>query len=226
MKRKCPPQLRDSIFEFLAGCDDSYIVSFFNLFFSCKQFSVVAEGKLEQQLTSNHLTIYSRFCVDFIAESSSPLSYLAEEVDLENTISPSCLSSYASTVVDLFNRCGKLLKPKCLTYLLRVLFKIMANWRLVSAARAEVHKGYYGLLNKIRLTSFAAISYFVDNFHYEWSKDEIEVLLQVISNRLLRALPACENDFSKGTMNFCCSYSLIRGWRKYRTNACRALIKF
>lgn len=61
----------------------------------------------------------------------------------------------------------------------------MANWRIVSAARAEVHKGFYGLLNKIRVTSFAAITYFVDNYDFDWSRDEMEVLLQVISSWLL-----------------------------------------
>lgn len=127
---------------------------------------------------------YSKDIYFILDDSPSPLSYLTED-DVENTISPSSLSSYASTVVDLFNRCGHLLNRRCLQYLLWVLFKIMSNWRLVSSARTEMHKGFQGLLNKIRLTSFTAIIYFVDNYDYDWSRDEMEVLLRVISTWLL-----------------------------------------
>lgn len=61
IKKKCASQLRDSIFEFIAGCEDSDILLFFDLFF--KQFPSNVKGKLTTELF--YICIYSFSCVFF-----------------------------------------------------------------------------------------------------------------------------------------------------------------
>lgn len=66
-----------------------------------------------------------------------------------------------------------------MSYLLKVIFKVAASVVILLNAKSEVHSGYYGIMNKIRIVSFEAITFFIENFDYEWSENEIRAVLQV-----------------------------------------------
>lgn len=114
-----------------------------------------------------------------VTDSTSPLQYGEEEIYLEDTVSPSCLSSYVNTAVDLLKRCGKLLEHSCQSYLLRVILKVMASMVALLSRKPEIHSGYYGLLSKIRVSSFEAINFFMANFEYKWEQEEIDAVFKV-----------------------------------------------
>lgn len=114
------------------------------------------------------------------ADSADTNLYYKIDIDPKNTISPSCLSSYLNTVLDLLKHCGKLLKYTCLAYLLKVLLKIMANLVAILNKRSDVHFVSNNLLSKIRVTSFETAIYFIDEFEYDWTEDEIFTFLKVI----------------------------------------------
>ncbi len=57
----------------------------------------------------------------------------------------------------------------------------MSNVLVILNKKSEVHPRYYNLLSKVRVTSFETITYFIDSYEYDWTKDEVDALLMVRS---------------------------------------------
>lgn len=177
IRKKSSVHLREAMFEFLAGCNDTDIISFFDLFF--KQFSSLVKGNFKTPILIFNEKIMINKNAVFADSSISPLTYSDEDIDLEHVVSPSCLLSYVHTTDDLLKRCGRLLKHPCLHYLLRIILKVAATLVALLKKKSEIHSGYYGLLSKVRVTSFETIILFIENFDYEWEKEEILAVFKV-----------------------------------------------
>lgn len=121
---------------------------------------------------------YKNYVCEFLTDPSDPVIRKREEIDLEKTISPSWILNYVNHAAEILKKCGSLLQATTLKYLLRVLFKCISNVISLYSEKSSVHPCYYNLISKIRVNTFETVIYFLENFEYAWSKDEMNALFR------------------------------------------------
>ncbi|KAH1010705.1 small subunit processome component 20 homolog [Dendroctonus ponderosae] len=145
---------RSLILRFLAGCDETEMLSFVQ-----KSFAVYAKYLQEDDL----LLVKS----------------VIEQTDLEKCFAPKKLLSTINLLNVILDQFGGLMGDKLLTYLLKILFVVGSTTKGVLDQMDKIHSGYLAILRNIRTSSLKTLERFFEQFDkYLWTPKQINTVFE------------------------------------------------